>query len=123
MNASDSYLEPKKGARAQQYSMDVSLLDADPENLSQAQLSFADVTFQMENEMDISAIPSETPQGQHEEDKEDNPEKEVKEKEGEKQEEGKIDGSNTSSSPTKGKSYADSVKPNKGKQDIADSIY
>ena len=119
MNASRSFLVPKKGARSKAYSLDMSLLDDDQEASINANHSFADVSFQMENEMEISNIQSESPRGG------DVPAKDTEilcqPKEEETNEQGNITGNqnDTPNSNPPSVTYADKVKPNS--KDTADT--
>ena len=112
MNASRSFLAPKKGARSKAYALDMSLLDDDQEALVNANHSFADVTFQMENDLEISDIQSESPRGGDESEK-------VKgtpcqQQEEEMDEQGTLEGNSNDTPNSKPPSlmYADKVKPN-----------
>ena len=115
MNTSESFLLPKKEARAPTKSVDDSLLDGESDGGEQSDLAVMDTSFQLGNEMEISAIapvkqpPHETPNpaelNKHEED-ETSGDQGIKDKE---------DPSGSQESMTATKTYADSVAPKKTK--------
>ena len=65
MNASESYLMPKTRAKSNPTTMEESLLDDHHEEQGNVNLTFTDVLFNLENEMDISMIAKDSPKNEN----------------------------------------------------------
>ena len=65
MNASESYLMPKTRAKSNPTTMEESLLDDHHEEQGNGNLTFTDVSFNLENEMDISMIAKDSPKNEN----------------------------------------------------------